>query len=68
MDSNGNPAASRSAVPDGAARPSFPGHGGSNGMGTEGQAIGVVTMIDLDVENHPPNTRTTQEPDGEWLK
>ena len=68
MDSNGNPAASRSAVPDETARPSYPGHGGPNGMGTEGQAIGVVTMIDLDMENRPPNTRTTQEPDGEWLK
>jgi hypothetical protein len=37
-------------------------------MGTEGQAIGVITMLDVVGEGLPPNTRTKQEPDGEWLK
>ena len=67
-DSGGNPAAGGGVVPDTAARGSHPIHGGPSGTGTEGGSIGVITALSVVNESLPPNTRTTQEPDGEWLK
>lgn len=64
----GNPADNHGVNHDTQTRSNFPNHVGPNGMGTEGQAIGVITMLDVVAEGLPPNVRTTQEPDGEWLK
>lgn len=64
----GNPAAGGGTVPDTAARSNSANHVGPSGMGTEGQAIGVITALSVENESLPPNTRTVQEPDGEWLK
>lgn len=67
-DSGGNPAAGGGVVPDAKARSNSANHVGPSGMGTEGQAIGVITALSVAEESAPPNTRTVQEPDGEWLK
>lgn len=64
----GNPAAGDGVVPDTNSRSNFPNHVGPSGMGTEGQAIGVITALNVVEESLPPNFRTVQEPDGEWLK
>lgn len=64
----GNPASGGGVVPDTASRSNFPNHVGPSGTGSEGQAIGVVTSLDVVGESLPPNFRTVQEPDGEWLK
>jgi hypothetical protein len=68
MADSGNPAAGRGVVPDTAARTNSPGTGNPNGMGTEGGSQGVITALSIETESLPPNTRTVQEPDGEWLK
>lgn len=64
----GNPATADNVVPDTVLRSNFPNHVSANGMGTEGQAIGVITSLDVMGESLPPNFRTVQEPPGEWLK
>lgn len=53
---------------DTAARPGHSPHGGPSAMGTDVPAQGAISMISLEAEMLPPNTRTVQEPAGEWLK
>lgn len=65
---DGNPGHGMGVVPDTASRSNFANHVGPSGTGTEGQAIGVVTALSVEQESLPPNFRTVQEPDGEWLK
>ena len=64
----GNPANATGVVPDTQARTNSPGTGNPNGMGTEGGPFGVITAMDVVSEGLPPNTRTVDEPAGEWLK
>jgi hypothetical protein len=63
-----NPAGNHGVVHDTQSRSGGSPHYSVSGMGTEGQAIGVVTMLNVVEEGLPPKTRTSQEPDGEWLK
>lgn len=64
----GNPADDHGPNHDTKARGDHPVAGGPSGTGSEGGSIGVITAMSVEQESLPPNTRSGQEPDGEWLK